>query len=427
MGLWHDPRNGTPVDGTRTDRQRALRRSPWRFGGAAAALVALAATVVLARARAAPPGVPLADTELSRVKREVLVERVSGPGRLVPRHVRWLTTTHRARVEQVLVQPGDRVTAETLVAVLRNPEMDLALLEARRELSAARVQLGATDRSLTERASALELSRSEARERALAATRLARQGEQLEAAGVGSATARDDALSRERELAQRWRLFEDEAAVAARRRAAELQPGHALVRALEQILAHRQRDLDELEMKSGATGVVHSVSLEPGQWVESGFLLAKVIVSDELAAELSIDELEARDVSVGQVATILLGSARLPGHVTRVDPMATRGFVSVEVGLDEASSGARADQRVSGEIEVRRHAEALSLKAPAQVTRAGHFALFKKIGQTLIAVDAELTPATGGRVLVKSGLFEGDEVAITDLSRFEQHRELALR
>jgi HlyD family secretion protein len=415
------------VDGTRTDRQLARRRSPWPVGVAAALLVALAATIVLARARASPPAVPLAETELARVTREVLVERVSGPGQLVPRHVRWLTATHRARVEQVRVQPGDRVTADTLVAVLRNPEMDLALLEARRELSAARVQLGATDRSLAERAAALALSLSEARERASAATRLARQGEQLETAGVSSATARDDALSRERELAERLRLLEEQAAAAARQRAAELEPGHVLVAALEQIVAHRKRDLDELEMKSGAAGVVHSVSLEPGQWVESGFLLAKVIVSDELAAELSIDELEARDVSVGQAATILLGSVRLPGHVTRVDPMATRGVVSVEVGLNEACPGARADQRVSGEIEVRRHPEALSLRAPAQVTRAGHFALFKRRGDTLVAVDAELLPASGGRVLVKSGLLEGDEVAISDLTRFEEYAELALR
>lgn len=415
------------MDGTRTDRRRARRRSLWPLGGGAAALVAVAATVVLARARAAPPVVPLADTELARVTREVLVERVSGPGRLVPRHVRWLTATHRARVEQVLVQPGDRVTPETLVAVLRNPEMDLALLEAQRELSAARVQLGATDRSLAERAAALELALSAAREQAAAAARLARQGEQLEAAGVGSATARDDSLSRARELAERLRLLEQQAAAAARQRAAEIEPGHALVRALEQIVAHRQRDLEQLQMKSGAAGVVHSVSLEPGQWVESGFLLAKVIVSDDLAAELSIDELEARDVNVGQAATILLGSTRLAGEVTRVDPMATRGFVSVEVALTDASPGARADQRISGEIEVRRHPEALSLKAPAGVTRAGHFSLYKRIGDTLVAVDAELTPATGGHVLVESGLSEGDEVAITDLGRFEHHPELALR
>ena len=416
------------MDGTRTDRRRQPARWRGRLIAAAAVLAAALITLVLARARAAPPVVALADTELARVTREVLVERVGGPGRLVPRHVRWLTATHRARVEQVLVEPGDRVRPETLVVVLRNPEMDLELLAAQRELAAARVQLGATDRSLADRAGAIDLSLASAREQASAAARLARQAEELEAAGVASATARDDTQSRERELGERLRLLADQAAHASRQRTAELGPGHALVAALEKIVQHRERALRDLEMLSGATGVVHSVSMEPGQWVESGYLLAKVIVSDELAAELSIDELDARDVSVGQPAAILLGSTRLPGHVTRVDPMAVRGAVSVEVGLDELSPGARADQRVSGEIEVRRHPAALSLKAPARVTRAGHFSLYRRTGpSTLAVVDAELAPATGGRVLVKSGLAEGDEVAITDLARFDRYPELALR
>jgi hypothetical protein len=68
------------------------------------------------------------------------------------------------------------------------------------------------------------------------------------------------------------------------------------------------------------------------------------------------------------------------------------------------------------------------LKAPVQVTRAGHFSLYKRAGaETLLRVDAELVPATGGRVLVRSGLAEGDEVVIEDLARFKDHDRLALR
>ena len=229
------------MDGTRTDRQRRPARSRGRLFASAALLAAALTTLVLARARSAPPVVALAETELARVTREVLVERVGGPGRLVPRHVRWLTATHRARVERVLVEPGDRVQPWTLVAVLRTPEMDLELLEAQRELAAARVQLGATDRLLADRAGTLDLSLASAREQASAAARLARQAEELLEAGVASATARDDTQSRARELAEHLRLLTDQAALATRLRAAELGPGHALVAALEQMVQHRDR------------------------------------------------------------------------------------------------------------------------------------------------------------------------------------------
>jgi HlyD family secretion protein len=416
------------VDGTSTDRRLPPARSRWPLTLAATLLAIAGVTFALARARATLPVVILAETELARVTREVLVQRVSGPGRLVPRHVRWLTATHRALVEQVLVQPGDRVAADSLVAIMRNPELDLALLEAERELASARIQVAATRQKLDAQADAIALELSATRERARAAKDAAARALSLRAAGVGSASEAELAESHERELVDRAALLTQQAAGAREQRSAELEPGYALVAALEKMVAHQKRELEQLSLPSGASGVVHSVTMEPGQWVEAGYLLAKVIVVDELSAELLIDELEAREVSLGQPATISLGSARLPGHVSRVDPMASRGTVNVEIVLDPLEPGLRADQRVSGEIEVRRYPEALSLKAPLQVTRAGHFSLYKRAdAETLLRVDAELTPATAGRVLVRSGLAEGDEVVIEDLARFKEHDRLALR
>jgi multidrug efflux pump subunit AcrA (membrane-fusion protein) len=121
------------------DRQLAPRRSWWPALGLAISLAAALVTFGLARARARIISVAREDVTLDQVKRETLVQTVSGPGRLVPLHVRWLTATHRARVERVTMHPGDRVQADTVVAVLQNSEIDLALLEAERQLAAARI------------------------------------------------------------------------------------------------------------------------------------------------------------------------------------------------------------------------------------------------------------------------------------------------
>jgi multidrug efflux pump subunit AcrA (membrane-fusion protein) len=421
-------RRSTQMDGVGTDRSLPGRRRRWAVAtwllvGSAALLV----TVGLSRARTAPPAVERSETRLASVARETLAQRVSGPGRLVPRHVRWLTATHRARVEQLLVQPGDRVEAQTQVAVLNNPEIDLALLEARRELAAARIQVAGTRRQLEATADVLAVELAAAREQA----RAARESEQrllgLQAAGVASRSDQEDAQSRQRELSEREQLLSGQAAAAQSRRASELEPGQALVASLEQIVAHRQRQLAELSFVSGAPGVVQSVHVEPGQWVEAGFLLAKVVISDELSAELAIDELDARQVQVGQPVTLSLGSSRLAGQVAHIDPMAVRGTVTVDVTLEQREPGLRPDQRISGDIEVRRYPDALSVRTPLQVTRAGHYTLFKLSGpDELVPVDAELVPASADRVLVKSGLSEGDQIVISDLERFKSFERLAL-
>jgi HlyD family secretion protein len=261
--------------------------------------------------------------------------------------------------------------------------------------------------------------------------RAAREGEQrlsgLQAAGVASRSDQELAESRQRELSTREQLLSGQATAAQSKRASELEPGQTLVGSLEQIVAHRQRQLGELSFVSGAPGVVQSVHVEPGQWVEAGFLLAKVVISDELSAELTIDELDARLVQVGQPVTLSLGSSRLSGQVARIDPMAVRGTVTVEVTLQQLEPGLRPDQRISGDIEVRRYPDALSVRTPLQVTRAGHYTLFKLVGAAeLVAIDAELVPASADRVLVKSGLAEGDQVVISDLERFKTFERLAL-
>ncbi|MEY2932085.1 MAG: hypothetical protein RL033_2834 [Pseudomonadota bacterium] len=416
------------MDGVRTDRSLPERRRYWALASwLLLGLAALLVTLGLSRVRAALPAVERSETQLAGVVRETLAQRVSGPGRLVPRHVRWLTATHRARVEQLLVQPGDRVEAQTQVAVLNNPEIDLALLEARRELAAARIQVAGTRRQLDATADALALELAAVREQA----RAAREGEQrlsgLQAAGVASRSDQELAESRQRELSTREQLLSGQATAAQSKRASELEPGQTLVGSLEQIVAHRQRQLGELSFVSGAPGVVQSVHVEPGQWVEAGFLLAKVVISDELSAELTIDELDARLVQVGQPVTLSLGSSRLSGQVARIDPMAVRGTVTVEVTLQQLEPGLRPDQRISGDIEVRRYPDALSVRTPLQVTRAGHYTLFKLVGAAeLVAIDAELVPASADRVLVKSGLAEGDQVVISDLERFKTFERLAL-
>ena len=74
--------------------------------------------------------------------------------------------------------------------------------------------------------------------------------------------------------------------------------------------------------------------LQLGQWVPEGTTLAKVVQPGQLKAVLRIPENQAKDVSIGQQATIDTRNGLVAGHVTRKDPSAQGGSVTVDVSLD---------------------------------------------------------------------------------------------
>lgn len=376
-------------------------------------------------------GLPVIDRQQLRVAtvtRQSLVRRVSAPGRLEPVHVRWLTATHRARIEKVLVRSGQRVTADTVVAELRNPETKFALLEAQRGLAAAQIQVASTRRMLDTRRQQLEEKLASAEEQNRLASTSATRGQYLQHEGVLSVAELSEWESRLAELSRKIELLKKQLAGQPRARERELAPGRTLVASLSGMVEHQQQQVRELTLTSGAAGVVHSLQVQPGQWVESGAVLAKLIVSEDLKAVLQVDEVAAKDVAVGQRATIVSGNVKIAGRVSQIDPNASLGSVIVEVLLEERSDDLRPEQRVGGEIEVETYSNALSLPAPVNFTRRGRFRLYQVIDDhRLLAKQVELLPATASRVVVASGLLEGDHVVVSDTHRFEQQNQLLLK
>ncbi|HVZ35726.1 MAG TPA: hypothetical protein VG963_25040, partial [Polyangiaceae bacterium] len=188
------------MDGAATDRLREQRRPRWLVTGGACLAGAIAITLGLARARGSLPIASRQETVLAKVTRGSLVQTVSGPGHLVPRHVRWLTAMHRARIEQVLVEPGDHVEPNTVVAVLDNPDMDLLLLDAQQKLAAAQIQVAESRRQLDAAQDQAGLDLAAAQEQGRLAQDSRLRLENLAANGIATESDLDQAESRQREL-----------------------------------------------------------------------------------------------------------------------------------------------------------------------------------------------------------------------------------
>src|SRR5260370_11701208 len=98
-------------------------------------------TVGLAQLKPAAPSVERGSLLFDSVKRGQLLRQVRGNGTLVPQEIRWIPTINQGRVERILVLPGARVQANTVLVELSNPEVMQAAFDAESQVKTAEADL----------------------------------------------------------------------------------------------------------------------------------------------------------------------------------------------------------------------------------------------------------------------------------------------
>jgi multidrug efflux pump subunit AcrA (membrane-fusion protein) len=160
--------------------------------------------------------------------------------------------------------------------------------------------------------------------------------------------------------------------------------------------------------------------LQVGQHVTPGTELAKVVQPNHLLAELKIPETQARDVQIGQPATIDTHNGTVDGSVMRVDPAVQNGTVTVDVKLTgDLPRGARPDLSVDGTIDLEKLNNVLYVGRPAFGQEDSTISLFKldPDGKGAARVPVKVGRASVNSIQVLQGLHEGDTVILSDMSR----------
>jgi len=150
--------------------------------------------------------------------------------------------------------------------------------------------------------------------------------------------------------------------------------------------------------------------------------LAKVVVPTRLKAEVRVAETQARDVALGQPATIDTRNGVVPGHVVRVDPAVQNGTVLVEIKLDgPLPRGARPDLSVEGTIELERLDEALHVGRPVQGQSDSTVGLFRiqPDGTHAVRVPVKLGRSSVSTIEIVEGLQVGDQIILSDMSQYD--------
>jgi HlyD family secretion protein len=143
---------------------------------------------------------------------------------------------------------------------------------------------------------------------------------------------------------------------------------------------------------------------------------------DRLKAELRIPETQAKDIQIGQNASIDTRNGIIAGTVARIDPAATNGTVTVDVELTgELPRGARPDLTVDGTVELERLENVVYVGRPAFGQENSVISLFKLVpGSTdAIRVKVSLGKSSVNTIEILEGLEPGDQVILSDMSAWD--------
>ena len=407
------------MDIPRIPPNRKARRV-W-YGAAAAGLVVLA-TLGLKGLKPAAPQVDLATIWVDSVQRGPLVLQVRGPGTLVPERVRWISAVTAGRVERRLAEIGQEVKPETVLLVLSNPDVQLEALESERQLTAAqgdRVNLRTSlESQRLNQQGAVAIARSEY----LDAKRNAVAAESLATKDLISVMEASRARDRVEELATRYDVEQRRLAVLSDAMGSQLALQQAQVGRLRAVTDFQRGRVRSMEVQAGAAGILQDLTLEVGQWAQPGATLARIVEPGRLKAVLRIPETQAKDVVIGQPATIDTRNGTVEGRVARIDPAVQNGTVTVDVALEgDLPRGARPDLSVDGTIEVERLKDVLHVGRPAYGQGNSSVGLFRleQDGRSAVRVNVELGRTSVNTVEIRGGVQPGDKVIISDMSKWD--------
>jgi HlyD family secretion protein len=162
-----------------------------------------------------------------------------------------------------------------------------------------------------------------------------------------------------------------------------------------------------------------------------GTVLAKVAEPGRLKGEVRVSEAEARDVHRGLAVRFESGkSGVFRGRVERIDPIAVRGSVRLEVTIDDAlPAGARADESVSGYIEIEKLENVLAVARPVGASDGAAAMVFRIDADDKHAsrVAVRFGRGSAREVEVLGGLAEGDQIVVSDVTTPEGATVLRLQ
>jgi HlyD family secretion protein len=383
-----------------------------------AVLVLLGALAVTALERVRP-SIRRSELQTARVARGSVEATLQGGGIVVPITEQVVSSPLEARVLRATRRAGDRVrTGDELLALdtasarLEAERLDDRLAQRRSETAQLRLRLDET----------IATVEAQLEQRALDAQILHYTAEQKEKLRTSGLIAEQDALAAAAAAKKSdIELRQLREALIRARRSREVQLAAA---ATDEEIAVRERDeskrqLDLAMLRAARDGVVTWILTEEGATVRRGDVVARIADLSAYRVAGTISDVHAPRLAAGMPAIVKIGELSLPGSIESVDPRIENGVAKFFVRLSEPAHAAlRNNLRVDVSLVTGRGTSSLVVRRGA-LGRTSANEAFVVRGGDAVRVPVRFGVAGDDAIEITSGLREGDEVVISDMSDFE--------
>jgi len=413
-------------------RSRMLRRITYLTLAVAAVAVA---GWRINQLKPAAPSVERSTVLIDTVKRGPMVRDVHGAGTLVPEDILWIQAAFDGQVSKILSQSGDAVEPESVLLVITNPQMeadgnDFEWQTKQAEANYADLKVRLQSQTF-EQQSAMLTAQGDLKQAQITKE----MDDKLLEAHLESQLNTKLATAKWEQAESRFQMEKQKLDIMKQSVDAQLEAQNVQIEKLRATWTLKKKQVDELTIRAGIPGRMQEMTLQVGQRVKPGDVLAKVAQPWKLMARLQIAETQAKDIVLGQKAFIdtRTGDAKngiVPSHVTRIDASIVNGTRTVDCKLDgPLPRGAVPDLSVDGTVELERLADVTYMQRPVFGQPNNPVSLFKLDGDGKEAtrIVVRLGRASVNAVEVLDGLKTGDQVILSELPAQDQNTRIRLK
>jgi HlyD family secretion protein len=364
---------------------------------------------------------------MAKVTRGAFVRDISATGKIVAAHAPSVYSTVSGNIHLV-VQPGDLVKIEQVVARLSSPQLTNQLKQQQSVYEGLTIAL--ERQKLNVRSAALKVQQTlDMADVTLKAAK--REQRRAKISIADQLISQIDFEKSEDDLSVAQLSYDhasQEAALKKDQLAFEIKTAELDVNRQKLVVDDLHRQVAELNIKAPLDGVVGNWLVEQRSQVRANQALLTVVDLTAYEAQLSMPENFADDIGLEMETEIMVNGALIKGRISAISPEVNNNQVTTRVRFDAQDTlGLRQNQRVTARVLLENKADVLMVKRGAFLqSGGGHFAYLVN-QNTARKINIEVGASSISQIEMLSGVKEGDQLVISSLELFKQAKQVAIR
>ena len=353
---------------------------------------------------------------------------LTASGTVVPEFEQVLAAPMNARVLRILKKPGDNVRKG-------DPIVELDVSESQSEVKTIDNRVSIKENEQRQLQITLENTLNELRSQV--------EIKKLEVQSLGLEASQNRVLRRENlisdEQLRRSEVQWQRAQIELKKLEESIQSAEKSTRAqlagcdIEMAILRQEKQDKERRLRLATTqadrdGVLTWVVQEVGSVVSQGTVIARVADLSSFRVEATLSDVHAAQLMPGLPARVLANEKMLDGTITSILPTIKDGVMTIVIGLkDKADPNLRSNLRVDVYVVSGHKDKALKIKRGPAVPGEGIHDLFVIRGDVAVRTPVKIGLSSFEEAEVLSGLMEGDEVIVSDMSDYSSRKEISVR